>query len=77
MLPGSRICTLAAVLDAFPQTCPGSRGRPIDVGEDRVEGTCHVCGQRLFLAYAGLLPTHDARGDTESPTSGPGDGVST
>jgi hypothetical protein len=45
------------MLGSQKESCPGSRGPALDPDDEF--GTCPVCGQRLRLGYALLLPTHE------------------
>ena len=49
------------------EECPGSRGDPVEssiVSEDErtSTGECPICGARMKLGYAGLLPAHESGG---------------
>ena len=51
------------------ERCLGSRGLPIDATiveeEDTATGECPVCGRRMILGYAGLLPVHRSLNDDD------------
>ncbi len=42
-------------------SCSGGGGLPTDVGDNGDSGVCPVCGGRIRLGYAGLLPRHEPK----------------
>jgi len=39
-------------------SCPGTGCDPVEAADDT--GICPVCGRRMALGYAGLLPKHES-----------------
>lgn len=52
------------------EPCVGSRGLPLEATileeEDIETGECPVCGRRVILGYAGLLPYHRPLNDEDA-----------
>jgi hypothetical protein len=56
-----------------PASCPGSRGDALEAGANT--GICPVCGERIILGYARLLPEHKSK-PTDNVARKPSSGTS-